>query len=162
LVRCQIWDLNGPTLLRELRHHTDGLRDIDLSPDGNTIAIASRDGTATLWDWQTGQLEHVLLACPGHSDSNIVSAVKFSPTEPIVVTAAQDNRVLFWSSQTGRQLAEINVDEDHQRGFGPAGLLKDISFSPDGKTLAITVGNDIWWVDLGFFDQQISDLVRQH
>ena len=59
-----------------------------------------------------------------------------------------------------RLRAELNVDEDHQRGFGPFGLLKDITFSPDGKTLAITVGNDIWWVDLGFFDQQISDLAR--
>ena len=161
LIRVQVWDLQGPTLLRELRHHTDGLRDADISPDGNILAVASRDGTATLWDWQTGQLLHILMASPGHSDSNIVSAVKFDPTEPIVVTAAQDNRVLFWSSQTGRQLAEIDVDEQHQRGFGPAGQLKDIAFSPDGKTLAITVGNDIWWLDLGFFDQQISDLAQK-
>jgi WD40 repeat protein len=162
LIRCQIWDLNGPTLLRELRHHTEGLRDVDISPDGSTLAIASRDGTATLWDWQTGQLLHILIASPGHSDSNIVSAVKFDPTEPVVVTASHDNRLLFWSSQTGRQLAEIDVDEQHQRGFGPTGQLKDIAFSPDGKTLAVTVGNDIWWVDLGFFDQQISDLAREH
>ena len=160
LIRCQVWDLNGPTLLRELRHHTDDLRDLDISADGNMIAIASRDGTATLWDWQSGQLLHVLMASPGHSISNIVGAVKFHPTQPVVVTAAQDNRVLFWSTESGRQLAEIDVDELHERGFGPTGLLKDIAFSPDGKTLAVTVGNDIWWVDLGFFDQQIADMTR--
>ncbi len=70
--------------------------------------------------------------------------------------------MLFWSTQSGRQLAELDVDELQQRGFGPTGLLKDIAFSPDGKTLAITVGNDIWWVDLGFFDQQISYLMQEH
>ncbi|HWB54470.1 MAG TPA: hypothetical protein VG722_09765, partial [Tepidisphaeraceae bacterium] len=132
--------------------------DADLSPDGNTLAISSRDGTATLWDWQAGQLLHVLIVSPGHSDSNIVSAVKFDPIEPVVATACHDNRVIFWSTRTGRQLADINVDEQHQRGFGPTGLLKDIAFSPDGKTLAITVGNDIWCLDLGYFDQQISNL----
>ena len=56
------------------------------------------------------------------------------------------------------QLAELNVDEQHIHGFGPTGLLKDLAFSPDGKLLAVTVGDDIWWVDLPFFDQQISDL----
>ncbi len=88
LIRCQIWDLQGPTLLHELRHHTDGLRDLDISPDGNMLAISSRDGTATLWDCQTGQLLHELVASPGHSDSNIVSGIKFDPSEPVVVTAA--------------------------------------------------------------------------
>lgn len=160
LVRCQIWDLAGPALVRELRYPSDSLRDLDVSADGNVLAIASRDGTATLWDWQTGQLLHVLSASPGHSDSNIISAVKFDPVEPVVVTASQDNRLLFWSTQSGRQLAQVDVDEQHQRGFGQSGLLKDAAFSPDGKTLALTVGNDIWWVDLGFFDQQIFKLMH--
>jgi hypothetical protein len=159
-IRCQIWDLQGPKLLAELRHHTDGLRDADVSPDENTLAVCSRDGTATLWDWQNATLLHVLNASPGHSDTNIISAVRFDPAQPVVATAGQDNRVLFWSTQTGRQLAELDVDEQHQRGFGPTGLLKDIAFSPDGKLLAVTVGNDIWWVDLGFFDQQINDLSK--
>ena len=35
LIRCQIWDLNGPTLVRELRHQTDGLRDADVTADEN-------------------------------------------------------------------------------------------------------------------------------
>jgi WD40 repeat protein len=160
-IRCQVWDLAGPTLLRELRSHTDGLRDADVSADENLLAISSRDGRATLWDWQSGKLLHVLNASPGHADTNIISAIKFDPTQPVVATAGEDNRVLFWSTQTGRQLAELDVDEQRQRGFGPAGLLKDIAFSPDGKLLAVTVGNDIWWVDLGFFDQQINDLARR-
>ena len=159
-IRCQIWDLNGPTLLRELRHHSDGLRDADLSPDGKTLVISSRDGTATLWDWQSGSLLHVLSASTGHSDTSIISAVRFDPAEPVVATAGQDNRIIFWSSATGRQLAELNVDEEHQRGFGFFGLLKDIAFSPDGKCLAVTVGNDIWWVDMTAFDQQIRDMIR--
>jgi WD40 repeat protein len=160
-IRCQVWDLAGPTLLRELQFHTDGLRDADVSADENLLAISSRDGRATLWDWQSGKLLHVLNASPGHADTNIISAIKFDPTQPVVATAGEDNRVLFWSTQTGRQLAELDVDEQRQRGFGPAGLLKDIAFSPDGKLLAVTVGNDIWWVDLGFFDQQINDLARR-
>jgi WD40 repeat protein len=162
LIRCQIWDLSQPvpTLLRELRGHTDGLRDADISPDGITLVVSARDGTATLWDWQSGALLHTLTAASGHSDTSIISAVRFHPTEPVVATAGQDNRIIFWSTITGRQLAELNVDEQHHRGFGETGLLKDIAFSPDGKTLTATVGNDIWWVDLTAFDQQIKDLSR--
>jgi WD40 repeat protein len=162
LIRCQIWDLSGltPTPVRELRGHTDGLRDADISPDETILGICSRDGTATLWDWQSGTLLHVLHASTGHSDAGIISAVRFHPTEPVVATAGHDNRVTFWSTITGRQLAEFNVDEQHQRGFGQTGLLKDIAFSPDGKCLAVTVGEDIWWVDLTAFDQQIKDLLR--
>ncbi len=160
-VRCEIWDLTGPTLLRVLRHQTDSLRDADLSPDGQTLALASRDGTVTLWDWQHGSLLRVLDVRPGHAHSNIVSAVKFAPNQPVVVTASHDNRVIFWSTQSGRELAEVNVDEHHDLGYGPTGQLKDIAFSPDGGTLAITVANGIWWVDLGMFEGQIEELGQE-
>jgi WD40 repeat protein len=40
--------------------HQGGLRDIDLSPDGSLIAVASSDGFARLWDTRTSELTQAI------------------------------------------------------------------------------------------------------
>ncbi|HET8670564.1 MAG TPA: WD40 repeat domain-containing protein, partial [Candidatus Saccharimonadales bacterium] len=41
--------------LQVFRGHTDGVTELDLSPDGKRIVSGSFDGTARLWDIKTGQ-----------------------------------------------------------------------------------------------------------
>ena len=157
--RCAILDATTLQTAETLPDaHTGGMRDIHLSPDGNLLALCSRDGTATLWDWQHQRLLHRLEAKPGRANSNIISSVRFHPTAPVVATACHDNHVIFWSTSTGRPLADINIDEQNKLGYGSEGILKEIAFSPDGKTLVITVKDKLWWLDLTCYDQAIANL----
>ena len=87
----------------------------------------------TIWDWKNQRLLHRLEAKPGRAHSNIISSVRFHPTQSVVATACHDNHLMFWSTDTGRPLADINVDEQNTLGYGTLGILKDIAFSPDGK-----------------------------
>ena len=44
-----------PTVLRTLTGHTSCVRCVNLSPDGLKIASASYDGTAVIWDAESGE-----------------------------------------------------------------------------------------------------------
>ena len=51
--KLYIWDGNGvPT---PLFRHTDSIKSLDFSPDGNQLVSASRDKTAWVWDVTSGQ-----------------------------------------------------------------------------------------------------------
>jgi hypothetical protein len=73
-----------------MRGHTGGLSGLSFSPDGQTIASASADGTAKLWDL-SGNLIQTLA---GHSDP--VQQVVFSPSGELLASASADGTVRLW------------------------------------------------------------------
>jgi WD40 repeat protein len=157
--RCEVWDGSKMELVKFIMHdHEIGLRDVDLSPAGDLVGLCARDGAATIWDWKTGKRVHKLAVKSGAAHSNIVSAIRFSPRESFVVTASHDNQLIFWSLATGSELGRIQVNESSPISYGGVGALKECVFSPDGKTLAVTVGSDIWWMDLKYYDEQVKAL----
>src|SRR5262249_39466794 len=71
--------------VRSLRGHTNRLTSVAFAPDGTSIATASWDGTARLWDAGTGK-EVLWLESPYRTDHNTVDRVAFSPDNALVVT----------------------------------------------------------------------------
>ena len=94
------------------------VRRICFSPDSQTLAGASNDGTIYLWDAETGE-EKKMLA--GHT--SIVGDVTFSPDGQILASASWDRTVCLWDAVTGQ----------HKKILTKAGCL---AFSPDGRILA--------------------------
>jgi WD40 repeat protein/serine/threonine protein kinase len=101
--------------------HEGKVYHLAISPDGKTLASASQDGTAKLWDLATAQLR---LTLRGHTDE--VNCVAFAPDGKELATASDDRTVRFWDPVSGREHSAHALT-----GFGLP--VHRVDFSADGK-----------------------------
>jgi WD40 repeat protein len=106
-----------------LRGHGKGLVDARYSPDGRSIATASDDTTARIWDAETGRTRSVLR---GHRLD--VDGVEFSPDGSRVLTHARDYTTRVYDSATGDRVARLRDPNDPR--------VQSAHFSPDGRRVA--------------------------
>ncbi|WP_299485406.1 AAA-like domain-containing protein [Acaryochloris sp. IP29b_bin.137] len=109
-----IWERN------RLEGHEATVNSLSFSPDGQSIATASRDGTVRLWNLQ-GQTLQIL---SGHQGD--VYNVVFSPDGQRLATAAKDGTLRLWTL-AGETL---QVLRGHQED------VYDLSWSPDSQLIA--------------------------
>ncbi len=95
---------------------------IDLSPDGQTMAVGDSSGNIYLWNISTTQL---LATFSGHI--GWVWSVAFSPDGNMLATGSTDSSVRLWDVQSGRCLQVLT---EHTGG------VRSVSFSVDGQQLA--------------------------
>ncbi|MEH1167765.1 AAA family ATPase [Micromonospora sp. CPCC 205539] len=105
-----------------LTGHTGRVDSVVYSPDGETIATASIDGTARTWDAVTGR---PIFTLTGHS--GLVLSVVFSPDGRTIATASVDTTVRTWDARTGRSILTLT---------GHSAAVSSVVFSPDGRTIA--------------------------
>jgi WD40 repeat protein len=55
LLTARVWDVETGLEVAALKGHVNLLTRVAFSPDGKTILTGSKDGTARLWDAQTGR-----------------------------------------------------------------------------------------------------------
>ena len=108
--------------MRALIGHTDRVRSVAFSPDGNKIASGSWDDTIRLWDTNTGEQLQTLT---GHTDD--VNSVAFSPDGNTIASASDDYTIRLWNAHTGEQLQTLT---------GHTSPSYSVAFSPDGNTIA--------------------------
>ena len=141
---AQIRDFRTCRLLVELRGHEGYIISAEFSPDGRRVATGSEDGTARIWNAQTGQM----LAGPLQHKSMVFSA-KFSSNGHWLVTASADATAQVWDAQTGQRLGKPLRHRNQVTGA---------EFSPDGL-LVLTVSDD---GTVGLWDAHSGLAVAEH
>ena len=116
-----LWDVKTGERLHTITKN--GINnDVALSPNGEMLATGSWDKNVPIWDVKTRTLRHTLT---GHRRD--VRSVAFSPDSRTLASCGSDVRL--WNTETG----DLRYTLTGHRGT----LLFDVSFSPDGKTLAV-------------------------
>jgi WD40 repeat protein len=109
-------------------HHEDEVQDANFSDNGALIVTASADGTAGLWNAQSGNPIRTLR---GHR--NWVHTARFSPDGKLVVTASWDGTAKIWETSTGNAICTLDPH---------AGKVFQANFSPDGtRVVTASEGN---------------------
>ena len=113
------------------------IEDVAFSPDGKTLATASREpvgGNLYLWDVASGKL---LATLRGHSAA--VQAVAFSPDGRTLASGGSDQTVRLWNVETRRELMQLDQGSVQLRE------VRTLAFSPDGKRLLAAGGPAAIW-----------------
>jgi WD40 repeat protein/DNA-binding SARP family transcriptional activator len=98
---------------------------IDISPDGNRLAVGATTGAVGVADSRTGEW----IRPPAGSHDGWVQRVTYAPDGSIVVSAGHDGQVKVWDGQTGEPLATITP--------GSHNVWADVEFLPDGHTVIV-------------------------
>ncbi|MBH8555620.1 AAA-like domain-containing protein [Nostocaceae cyanobacterium CENA357] len=102
-----------------LEGHEGFVMQARFSPDGQTIATASYDNTAKLWNSDGKEILTLQL-------TSLVADVSFSPDGQIIATASRDGTTKLWNRQ-GKFLANLK---------GHKSDVWSVSFSPNGQKIA--------------------------
>jgi WD40 repeat protein len=117
-----VCDVATGNVLFDLEGHTQQVRDIGYSPDGQWLVTASEDHTARIWRAATGRSVAVL---PHEAD---VTMAMFSPGGQWIVTGTEDRVVRVWDAASWKKVSEIDVRPKKLASF---------AVSPDGNFLAL-------------------------
>ncbi len=103
-----------------------------------TLATASFDGTAKLWDAATGAVKHTLA---GHK--GVVMTVAVSPDGKTIATGGIDTTIRLWDAATGKETNRLDRQPGHRS------WVNALVFTPDGKHF-YSAGSDNsvlhWWL----------------
>ena len=125
-------------LLISLTGHGDTIWSVQYSPDCQTLASASSDGTVRLWEVDTGFPIAVLRA-----HANWVWHLQFAPSSRNFVSAGADTRIFLWTVDSQNPL--LGKPGAHEKS------VQSLAFSPRDNRKLVSVGADsvvcVWHIN---------------
>ncbi|MGK7924052.1 MAG: NACHT domain-containing protein [Spirulina sp.] len=123
----KLWDLQGNPRL--VLHNSDagnaegegkfGIRDVDISPDGQLVVTAGENGTIIVWTRQGKKLTRIF----AHTDT--IERVSFAPDGNLFASGSWDGTIKIWN-RLGQLQAILSAHQDR---------VADLNWSPNSKLL---------------------------
>ncbi|NUN95774.1 MAG: protein kinase [Candidatus Omnitrophica bacterium] len=166
-----VWTGKQVSLLKG-RFPSLGIFAAAFSPDGTSVVTGSQDGTARVWNVETGK---EVQRIKGHLGA--ISAVAFSAEGDQVITGSTDRTVRVWDLRSAQEsqilkghgetvncvafsprgdraltgsfdktarLWALGEDREHRRLIGHTSNVWAVGFSPDGSRIATASGETVW------------------
>lgn len=135
-----VWDYRAGNIVLTLSGHNSPIMNVKYDPAGKRLVTASMDGTAKLWDANSG----TLLATFHHT--HVVNGVGFSPDGTRIATGSWDRSVKIWNADSGKELYS----------FSQAHRINALMFSNDGKRLGVASQAKT----IGLFNLDVDEVLR--
>ena len=132
--------------IRMFEGHQDAVTSVAVTSDGRLVT-GSRDGTARLWDMETGE---ELNAFTGHQD--VITSVAVTP-DGRLVTGSDDTTARLWDLDTGE---ELRIFTGHQNAISSVAVTSDgrlVTGSGDGTAR-------LWDMETGKEVRVLSNIQR--
>ena len=129
---ARVWTVYGWGEFARVSHR-DKITAIAFSPIGSSLATASEDGTARVWEVHRYPGEGPTQEVARMTHERPVSAIAFSPDGKLLATASEDQTALVWKVTGKQEIARI-THADH---------LQDVGFSRNGAFLAAVNGDTV-------------------
>ena len=110
--------------LRPFGEHQDGVTDIAVTSDGALAASASLDGSITLWDTRTGQIQRHL------ETDQPIQALAISADDTRLLSGGDGGLITLWDISSGDPLLHL---VGHVNFEGVPEMVNGVAFSPDGS-----------------------------
>ncbi|HLY27045.1 MAG TPA: WD40 repeat domain-containing protein [Aggregatilineales bacterium] len=150
----QLWDVSsGQAIAQPIA----GSSPAAFSPDGQTIAFFDASSSSSVHLWNIATAHDVRPPLTGGVAD--VTSLAFSPDGKTLAMGSADDLVRLWDVTSGTALHEMHQSRDANALQDLVGSISSVAFSPDGKTLATTLCEDIVDTDCRQGDVQIWDVV---
>jgi WD40 repeat protein/uncharacterized caspase-like protein len=183
---AQVWDARTGKEVRRFVGHTYPIRAVSYSPDGRTVLTGGNDKTARLWDVATGAElkryeEGQIVVAVGYSpngqrivtgsESGKVSVWDRSTGQRLMSLPRTPAATPSSTGATGKSqeeimaaaLAEIRAETDRRTRQSidlPVEGIGGMTYSPDGKVLAVAARYKAFNKGLYLFDSETGDVSR--
>lgn len=135
-------------LLYTLTRHSDAVRSVAISSNGQILASGSWDKTINIWQLATGKLLQTLSEHKAE-----VESIAISPNGQILASGDRNGQIKLWHLGSGKLLRTLTappIDNSKKGNSIYPDPINCVTFSADGQTLASGGGNiRLWQVDSG-------------
>ncbi len=150
----RLWDVHREETASQMEGHEDTVFQVLFDRLGKRVLSASADGTARLWNVESGETIQVFsVDAPGNPERQSLTRVfsaAFSPDEQKLLTAQSDGEVRLWDVASGKPIRSFGPDDSATKpveGHAPTHYVWFVTFSPDGSKAfsASFAGTVIQW-----------------
>ena len=125
-----LWNVRDDRHFAVLIRHTDTVRSVAFSPDGQVLASGGEDQTIILWDLSDPKQIRELDILTAHKDN--VRSVAFSSDGQWLASGSEDQTLCLWELTSANQKTILLKERLRGHSYG----VSAVAFSPDNQLLA--------------------------
>jgi WD40 repeat protein len=147
----RLWRVQDGQSIHVFDGHTHDVYGLVISADGQSLMSSGQDNTVRLWHLQSGQNLKTLRGYTGG-----IHSLSLSPDGQMLASSSQDETIQLWHLQLDRNLSPLHPYKTFPSPTRWISSLTNLSFSPDGQTLAINRHDgsiSLWNIQTGHLDQ---------